>query len=236
MCPDIRNHPEMASSAVTVDQALTKRYDAVVVPGGGIDPHTGAPRPWVAARLDAAIRLDAVTRYFMVLSRGTTHRSPPINTRGHPVDESTASAAYLLKNGRVEPSRVLADTWSLDTMQRTRDICEWVFSLSFSPTSLLPTESTARFQIDYCITDDVGLAPEDLASRVDKERAGLQNLISKIIPRITTLSSLATFVATEHGAYSAQNAVEYARTPDFTGTDKVEDPRKPDCIKALNTY
>jgi hypothetical protein len=254
----------MALNTVTLDQARTKRYDAVVVPGGGIDPCTGAPRPWVAARLDAAIQLDEVTRYFMVLSRGTTHRSPPINTRGHPVDESTASAAYLLKNGPIDPSRVLVDTWSLDTignaffarmmlaeplglhslivitsafhMLRTREIFEWVFSLPSVPTSLLNTRSTSLFQIDYCITDDVGLAPEDLASRVDKEQAGLEILLSKTMPCVTTLSSLASFVATEHGAYNAKNAVEDARTPDFTSAVILEDPCKHDGIEALNTY
>ena len=45
--------------------------DAVIVPGGGLDER-GEPWPWVKARLDAALRHDATTRQYLVLSRGTT--------------------------------------------------------------------------------------------------------------------------------------------------------------------
>ena len=68
-----------------------------------------------AYRLDAALLHDAETEAYIVLSRGTTHKPPPRNARGFPVDESVASAQYLVEHG-VEPSRILQDTWSVDTV------------------------------------------------------------------------------------------------------------------------
>lgn len=142
---------------VSVDEAVKRSYDAVIVPGGGLDAATGTPHPWVKARLDLALRLDPNTRYHIVLSRGTTHRPSPTTSAGFAIDESAASAAYLLGNGVKEARRILQDNWSLDTignayftrqmctepmglsrlivitsafhMPRTRAIFEWVFSL-----------------------------------------------------------------------------------------------------------
>ena len=116
----------------------------------------GKPAAWVAARLDVALKYDSQTDYYLVLSRGTTHKPPPLDSTGFPIDESFASAAYLLDKG-VEQRRVLLESWSLDTignaafarlmhadlrgwrrilvvtsashMPRTRAIFEWVFSL-----------------------------------------------------------------------------------------------------------
>jgi hypothetical protein len=254
----------MAEHTLTIDQAKQKKYDAVVVPGGGIDPKTGAPRPWVAARLDAAFHLDAVTRFFMVLSRGTTHRPPPLNARGHPIDEATSSAAYLIRKGVQDPSRILVETWSLDTignayfarmmlaepldlrkvlvitstfhMPRTRTIFEWVFSLPSYSGSEVKCQDPSQFNIDYCVTDDVGLGPDDLASRVDKEREGLKTLLSVTIPRIRTVSALASFLACEHGAYNAKQAVENVVASGATSEDARHLTPPPDASNAHNTY
>ena len=43
-----------------------------------------------AARLDAALRHDATTRQYLVLSRGTTHKPAPTDADGFAVDESVA--------------------------------------------------------------------------------------------------------------------------------------------------
>ena len=50
-----------------------------------------------------------------MLSRGTTHKPPPLDTAGFPIDESMASARYLVERG-VAPARVLLESWSLDTI------------------------------------------------------------------------------------------------------------------------
>jgi uncharacterized SAM-binding protein YcdF (DUF218 family) len=132
----------------------TGGYDCIVVPGGGLV--NGEPAAWVAARLDAALRHDDHTQFYLVLSRGTTHKPPPLDGGDFPIDESAASARYLVARG-VEPSRVLLESWSLDTignaafarlmhsdlrgwhrllvvtselhMARTRTIFEWIFAL-----------------------------------------------------------------------------------------------------------
>ena len=108
------------------------------------------------ARLDAALRHDATTRQYLVLSRGTTHKPAPTDADGFAVDESVASARYLIARG-VDPRRIVQDTWSVDTignvafarlmhadlagwrrmhavtsdnyLARTRAIFEWVFAL-----------------------------------------------------------------------------------------------------------
>ena len=137
-----------------------KRYDCVIVPGGGLGSDA-LPLPWVAARLDSALAHEAETNFFLVLSRGTTHKPPPLDSAGFPVDESAASARYLVEKGHIATSRVLLESWSLDTignaafarlmhsdvrgwrrllivtssshMPRTRKIFEWIFSLPPGP-------------------------------------------------------------------------------------------------------
>lgn len=217
--------PGPPAKYISIEEASRKQYDGVVIPGGGIFADSGAPRPWVAARLDAAIKLDSCTRYFIVLSRGTTHKPPPSDANGFPITEAAASAAHLLRNGISDPARVLQETWSLDTignayftramlaeplnlrnlivvtsrfhMERTRAIFEWVFALD-----------GAKFSIDYCVTEDSGLPPDELAGRVAKEQSGLETLTSKTIPRISTLGQLASFIHIEHGAYNSRHVVE----------------------------
>ena len=90
------------------------RYDVVIVPGGGLDA-SHQPAAWVVERLDAALAHDAETRQYLVLSRGTTHKPPPLGTDGFPIDEAAASAKYLVAHG-VAPSRILLESWSLDTI------------------------------------------------------------------------------------------------------------------------
>ena len=87
---------------------VSHRLDAIIVPGGGLDAG-GAPAPWVAARLDAALA-HGDTEFYLVLSRGTTHKSAPIDTDGVAIDEAAASARYLIDRG-VAPSQILLESW-----------------------------------------------------------------------------------------------------------------------------
>ena len=86
-----------------------RRSDAIVICGGGLNPD-GTPLPWVLGRLDAAINRSAEADYFVALSRGTTHDSPPLNSQGFPIDEAQASSAYLAQHG-IDSSRIVQDTW-----------------------------------------------------------------------------------------------------------------------------
>ena len=58
--------------------------DAVLVPGGGIDP-AGRPTAWVRARLDRAMEIADGTR-IITLSAGTTHKPPPVGLHEPAVD------------------------------------------------------------------------------------------------------------------------------------------------------
>ena len=153
---------DQREAAALVDAEAEKPFDCVVVPGGGLRSG-GMPHPWVTARLDAALKHDADTAMYLVLSRGTTHKPPPLDAAGFPVDESMASARYLVARG-IAPTRVLLESWSLDTignaaftrlmhsdvrgwrrilivtsrshMPRTKAIFEWVFGLPPGPAAL----------------------------------------------------------------------------------------------------
>lgn len=223
----------------SVEEAMESSYDAVIIPGGGLEPGTDSPQPWVRARLDAALKLSSATKYFVALSRGTTHRPPPLDTRGFPILESAASAKYLVDNGGIDPTRILLDAWSLDTigniffarnmicqpmqlykccvitsafhMPRTRAIFEWVFSLG-----------SESFDIDYCVTPDVGLDEAMSSARLEKERQSLVTLQEKTIPRIQTLGELSRFLFQEHAAYNANAVV--AAGQDIANGSHVEHP------------
>ena len=54
------------------------KWDAIIVPGGGLE-EDGRPYDFVRARLDAALLHDAETEAYIVLSRGTTHKPPPLD-------------------------------------------------------------------------------------------------------------------------------------------------------------
>ena len=161
---------ERREAAASVDLDAEKLFDCIIVPGGGLGA-TGHPHPWVAARLDAALKHDADGSFYLVLSRGTTHKPPPLDAAGFPIDESMASARYLIERG-VAPTRVLLESWSLDTignaafarlmhsdvrgwrrilvvtsrshMPRTRAIFEWVFSLPPGPAALARRPGRSR--------------------------------------------------------------------------------------------
>ena len=200
--------------------------DAVVVPGGGLA--TGLqPAPWVAARLDTALAHDARTRDYLVLSRGTTHKPPPVDSRGFPMDESEASAIYLKRRG-VEAGRILLDTWSVDTIgnaafarlmhadprgwrrlhvvtsefhvARTRAIFEWVFALSPAPRP--PVELT------FEAVPNAGMAPEQVTERGAKEARAVETL-RETRRRVTDLVGLHAFVFGEHAAYTAPRGMAW---------------------------
>ena len=201
------------------------KLDAVIVPGGGL-LDDGTPYPWVAARLDAALQHKADTHHFLVLSRGTTHKPPPLDGAGFPVDEAAASARYLVSHG-VAPSRVLLESWSLDTignaafarlmhaeprawrrvhvvtssfhMPRTRQIFEWVFSL--------PPLRGPAVALTFEEVVESGLPEEQRESRQAKEAQALQKLRDTTMLAVTSLAQLHAFLFEQHAAYAAPTSL-----------------------------
>lgn len=229
--------PYQEHSQVEGGMCSTK-FDAVIVPGGGLEPGTNLPNSWVRARLDAAIKLAPDTRYFIVLSRGTTHRPPELDSRGFPITEAAASAKYLLANsaGTIEPERVLLENSSLDTignafftrvfhcepmqlkricvitsafhMPRTQAIFDWVFTLNQFDAALT-----------YVETDDLGMTREQSIARKDREIASLGKLLEFTIPTLDTVQKLSTFLFTQHTAYNAQGVTAYENSEEGAGNE-----------------
>lgn len=90
-------------------------YDAIVVLGGSfIDQYT-LPE-WVISRLDYAISQNSRCKYFILSSRGTPHKAPPIDkTTKHPVDECQIMANYMMNKG-ITHQKILLESWSRDTI------------------------------------------------------------------------------------------------------------------------
>lgn len=196
-------------------------YDALIIPGGGLD-EAGRPSAWVAERLEAALRHDGEADWYLVLSRGTTHRPPPRDAAGYAVDEAAASARYLMDRG-VATSRVLLEAWSLDTignaafarlfhaelggwrsclvitsalhMPRTRAIFEWVFSL--------PPRRGRPVKLAYeAVADEAALPPGAADARRRKEADALAEF-RQTAAAVGSLAELHAFLFTRHAAYSA---------------------------------
>ena len=92
---------------------MTSRYDAILVPGGGVGPGGELPL-WVRRRLDRAMQIHD-REYLITLSAGTTHKPPPLDERGFPIFESIAAARYLVQRG-VDAGKILTETSSYDTL------------------------------------------------------------------------------------------------------------------------
>lgn len=199
-------------------------YDCIVIPGGGVDIN-GSPSAWVCARLDRAIEMASSTTYFLVLSRGTTHHPPVLDKNLFPIDEASASAAYLIERD-ISSDRILIENWSLDTignayfarqciiepmelhrlavitnefhMPRTKLIFDWIFSLSKST-----TERCDKYSIEYFTVNNQDMTDEQLIARIEKERLSCEDVKLKI-QNITNFSQMAHFLFVEHGAYKAK--------------------------------
>ena len=196
-------------------------YDAIIVLSGGLTPE-GVPNPWVAARLDTAISVfDECDNCWLVLnSRCTPHKLPIVTASGHVVDESVAAAKYVVERYGVDSSRILLDSWSVDTIgnayfflmnhivplelrnvlvitssfhvNRARIIFEHIFGLH--------TQWT--IQSHFMETEDTGMPPNVLAARVAKEADSMTEFSQKTIPQIQSIKELTKFVFVKHRGYS----------------------------------
>lgn len=219
----LTSHDTFLSPPIHMSNSL---FDVIIIPGGGLEPQTNLPQPWVRARLDHALTLLSQTRFLFPLSYGTTHRPPPLDSRGFPITESAASAAYLVKRG-VAVDRILLDTWSLDTignawfarvnvcdklqlikccivtsafhMERTKAIFEWVFAMD-----------GGQYQLHFVQTENTGMSEDQVRARVDKEISSLQTLRNTTMSRVTSLQELVNFLLINHTAYNVKGVIDKA--------------------------
>jgi len=220
--------------------SLRWNMEAVVIPGGGVTEN-GIPRAWVKSRLDRALDIGKTRNihWYIVLSRGTPHNPPPpdplrsISSDSEsyfPVDESIASARYLVQNG-VPEQQILADSWSLDTignayfckamityplgidsllivtnefhMPRTKRIFEWVYSIP-----LVRDSELHHVNLEFESVPNDGLKGDDLRLRQEKERSSLVSLNNTIQRIDGSPSRFAKFIFAEHGAYNVKGLSE----------------------------
>lgn len=82
-------------------------------------------------------------------------------------------------------------------MARTRAIFDWVFGMA-----------GGGFEVDYCVSEDIGMGKEGREARVEKENESLVKLKEGTMKRVTDLAQLALFLHVEHGAYNTERAKE----------------------------
>ena len=192
-------------------------YDAVIVPGGGV--RAGGELPaWVKNRFDLAIERSN-TAPIVCLSAGTTHRPNPLDETGRVIFEASAGGQYLLRRG-IEAERIFLEPASWDTignayfartihtdprgwrkllvitseyhMPRTEVLFRWVFGL-------VPEQG---YSLQFEAVPDVGLRPELLEARQQRERSSLAALAT-MAQRIRTLPDMHQWLFTQHAAYGA---------------------------------
>ncbi len=200
------------------------RYDAVLVPGGGLR-EDGAVPPWVENRLERALELAGADTPILTLSAGTTYKPVLRDADGWPIFESVAGAQWLAEHGH--PAQLLfTETASYDTignayfarmihtdpagwrrlavitsafhMARTEAIFRWIFSLAPCP---------APHTLSFTAVPDVGIAPDALAARREKEAAGLGSF-AKLERQHRTLAAVHLWLFSEHQAYAIHTAGE----------------------------
>lgn len=197
---------------------MNARYDAILIPGGGVRPGGELP-PWVERRLERALEYPPES-FLVLLSAGTTHRPPPLDERGFPIFESVAAARWLLRRG-VAPGRILTETCSYDTignayfarvihtaprgfarllvitsefhLPRTEAIFRWVYGLD---------DPASAVSLAFQATPNDGIPPAALEARIQKERDSLGSLPA-LTGSIRTLAQLHAWLFTRHAAYAA---------------------------------
>lgn len=193
------------------------RYDAVLIPGGGVRENGELPI-WTERRLDYAVQRQSYD-YFVTLSAGTTHKPPPRDEGRYPIFESVAAANYLVAAG-ISATRILVETSSYDTignaffsrlihvdplgmrkllivtsefhMPRTKAIFEWIYGLD---------ASSKGYALEFASVSDEGIDQALLASRKQKEQRSLEKLL-EVSLKITSLRELHHWLFSSHGAYA----------------------------------
>ncbi|GAB5370779.1 hypothetical protein AAMO2058_001522400 [Amorphochlora amoebiformis] len=159
----------------------------------------------------------------IALSAGTAHSPQTMNAAGRPVWEAASTAAYLVKNLKIDPKAILMETTSYDTignayflrtqlsdilgfkkmwivtskfhMPRSRAIFEWIFSASGG--------ASEGYQLGYIATEDLGRSEEEIKVREEREARSLKN-VQKLAVKFPTLKQVALFLLKDHRMYSVE--------------------------------
>lgn len=197
---------------------MTLKYDAILIPGGGVEKDGFLPE-WTVRRLKKAIEMFTGDEKIIVLSAGTVHKPPVLDKEGFPIFESEAAADFLIEKG-IEPENILIERNSLDTignayfsrmihvepakmenlvvitsefhMSRTRAIFEWVFSILPCP---------IEYKLDFIEVSDDGLDEELVNLRIEKEKESLLKL-NATKEKICNLSQFHDWLYSQHAAYA----------------------------------
>jgi DUF218 domain len=207
------------------------RYDAVLIPGGGLTAD-GRPHPSVQRRLDAALAVAGMP-LLISLSGMTPHAPPPLDWLGFPILESQAGTTYLLER-KVERTRLLNESCSRDTignayfarvihtdprrlrrllvitsefhMPRTREIFETVFSLRGAGQGWF----SRKYRLDFQATPNDGYRADELTARIARENESLARWRETCL-RFRSLTDLHAWLHGEHAAYATGLTPERAR-------------------------
>lgn len=212
-------------------------YDAIVVLGGSVIDGETLP-PWVIERLNYAIIMSERCSYFLLLSRGTVHKPPPLDKDGFPIDECQVMANHMIKYG-VDPKKILTDSWSLDTIGNAYAALT-MHCIPFNLRSLHIVTSDFHMPRSRAIFEKVfslfpmnifNLSFHETSSKLSittKEKDSLESWREKS-KDWTTLSDLYSFLFTEHNVYMAKKNNQCDITKTFS-----EDDMKMYCIKPTN--
>eukprot|EP01102_Stenamoeba_stenopodia_P009286 TRINITY_DN2739_c0_g1_i3.p1 TRINITY_DN2739_c0_g1~~TRINITY_DN2739_c0_g1_i3.p1 ORF type:complete len:236 (-),score=27.27 TRINITY_DN2739_c0_g1_i3:3-710(-) len=227
----------MISDVSTLESS--EPFDAILVLGGGPPDEQGILRPWVEVRAHLATKIYSKhqqtfpnnSEVIICLSGGTAHKPNYVDSEGYHVFEATLAADVIANSGLVPRDRIYKEWASYDTignayftrvmhtdiknwrrlliltsrfhMERSKAIFEWVFSLD---------PPSNPYQLFFYATEDVGLNPEDLTIRRQKEQQSVETLINKTIPRVRSLNQLHDFLFQEHQLYAVGLKPERAST------------------------
>jgi hypothetical protein len=196
---------------------VLQKYDAILIPGGGVR-EGGIIPSWVQGRFDHAVRIQQ-GEYILALSAGTTHRPPPVDKYGFPIFESVAGARYLMGAG-IAAEQILTETQSYDTignaffsrvlhvdprglrrlliitsdfhLPRTEAAFRWIYSLE--PKALC-------YDLHFEGVSDPTMDAEVLRDRETRERKSL-NETEALARRITRMADFHQWLFTMHKAYN----------------------------------
>eukprot|EP00922_Rhytidocystis_sp_ex-Travisia-forbesii_P026235 GHVS01038424.1.p1 GENE.GHVS01038424.1~~GHVS01038424.1.p1 ORF type:complete len:508 (+),score=61.84 GHVS01038424.1:116-1639(+) len=195
-------------------------FSALVIPSGGIDLD-GRPNLWTRERLDVASELEAAGHFLICLSRATPHKPVVIDDNSHPLDEAHCMSRYLVEVKGLDPSRILCESWSRDTignafackqllcgplgltsllvinslfhLPRTRILFDWIFHLP----------GQVSYHVDYLGVSNKGLSDVQVDVRSRREERSIDLLIHDRIPQLRTMADVTNFVFRQHNQYAS---------------------------------
>mmetsp|Transcript_32779 Transcript_32779/g.93000 ORF Transcript_32779/g.93000 Transcript_32779/m.93000 type:complete len:313 (+) Transcript_32779:136-1074(+) len=205
--------------------------DAIVVLAGGQTTEGSGLPPNVEKRMDAAVELlerQNTTCHILCSGGGTPHK-PPILRDGYVYHESTNEADYLIDKG-VSPRSILKEVSSYDTigngyfsltihaiprswrnmavitsefhMPRSKAIFDHCYGLA---EKALPGQ---RFNLHYLAVSNVGIPPDVLEAREQREASSLRNFMNTV-KATPSLSDFSEWMHMEHLCYAVPRQSEF---------------------------